>query len=101
MEQNEPIFKLDKKYTPYLLKAIMPVMKNEFVTSGIYDISTYYISFENQVRETNGSKCYTIRFYAKEVTDENWMEMSAGSAGEVNVDIDVKTQEVIYIYGDR
>lgn len=29
------------------------------------------------------------------------MDMSPGIAGGINVDIDVKTQEIIYIHGDR
>ncbi|MEO3740256.1 hypothetical protein [Enterobacter sp. AG5470] len=101
MSQDELIFKLDKKYTPYLLKAISAVMKSEFVISGMHDISKYYISFDSKINKRANSKCYTIRFYAQEVTKDNWMDMSAGIAGGVNVDIDIKTQEIIYIYGDR
>lgn len=101
MSQDEFIFKLDKKYTPYLLKAIGAVMNSEFVTSGMHDISKYYISFDSKTNKRNNNICYTVRFYAHEITQDNWMDMSAGIAGGVNVDIDVMTQEIIYIYGDR
>ena len=101
MNQDEIIFKLDKEYTPYLLKAISAVMNSEFVTSGMHDISKYYISFDSKTKKRANSICYTIRFYAHEITQDNWMDMSAGIAGGVNVDIDIKTQEIIYIYGER
>ncbi|ELW2864660.1 hypothetical protein QMI71_002957 [Salmonella enterica] len=101
MNQNELVFKLDKKYTPYLLKAINAAMNSEFVISGVHDISKYYIAFENETRKRNNNTCYTIRFYASEVTQDNWMDMSAGKAGGINIDIDVETQEIIYIYSDR
>ncbi len=101
MSQDEFICKLDKKYTPYLLKAIGAVMNSEFVTSGMHDISKYYISFDGKTNKRDNKTCYTIRFYAHEITQDNWMYMSAGIAGGVNVDIDVVTQEIIFIYGDR
>lgn len=101
MNQNKLIFKLDKKYTPYLLKAINAAMNSEFVISGAHDISNYYISFENETRKRNNNTCYTIHFYTSEVTQDNWMDMSAEKAGGINIDIDVETQEIIYIYGDR
>lgn len=101
MNQSEFIFKLDKKYTPYLLKAINAAMNSEFFTSGKHDIYKYYIVFESETRKRNNNTCYTIRFYAHEVTQDNWMNMSPGIAGGINVDIDIKTQEIIYIYGDR
>ena len=84
MNKSELIFKLDKKYTPYLLKAINAAMNSEFVISGNHDISKYYIAFENKARKRNNSTCYTIRFYASEVTKDNWMDMSAGKAGGIN-----------------
>ena len=101
MNQSELIFKIDKRYTPYLLKAINAAMNSEFVISGIHDISKYHIVFENKTRKRNNNICYTIRFYASEVTQDNWMDMSAGKAGGINIDIDVETQEIIYVYGDR
>ncbi|SCB98086.1 hypothetical protein [Gilliamella intestini] len=35
------IFKLDKKYTPFLFKAIEAVKKSEFVTKYKYDINHF------------------------------------------------------------
>lgn len=94
MNQNEFIFKIDKKHTPFLLKAIDAVIKNG------YDISNYYIAIKNIVHKNNDHLYYTVNFYKEEVTQDNWMDMSPGIAGGINVDIDIKTQEVIYIYGD-
>ena len=99
--QSEFIFKLDKKYTPYLLKAINAAMNSEFFISGKHDTSKYHIAFENETRKRNNNTCYTIRFYANEVTQDNWMNISAEKAGGVNIDIDVETQKIIYVYGDR
>ncbi|EPF4178020.1 hypothetical protein ACSSEF_004230 [Escherichia albertii] len=76
-------------------------MNSEFVISGMHDISKYYISFDRETRKRSDNICYTIHFYAHEITQGNWMDMSPGIAGGINVDIDVKTQEIIYIHGDR
>ncbi|WP_312974404.1 hypothetical protein [Atlantibacter sp.] len=50
MNQNEFIFTLDKKYTPYLLKAIVAAQDN-----GIYDINNFYVLFKQHMRIINDS----------------------------------------------
>ncbi|OCG42359.1 hypothetical protein [Gilliamella sp. Bif1-4] len=44
------IFKLDKKYTPFLFKAIEAAKKSEFVTKYKYDIDHFYIFFNNYIK---------------------------------------------------
>lgn len=98
MNQNEFIFTLDKKYTPYLLKAIVAAQDN-----GMYDINNFYISFKKNMQKDIGKEIYSIRFYSVEITDENWMGIGYGGIDvfDTNVDIDIKTCEVIAVYGSR
>ena len=95
------LIKLDNKFTPFLFKAISAVKNSVFVTSGKYDVENFYVSFEDLVHERDGLKFYTISFYAKEVTEDNWMEVSSHEVGGINVDIDIRTKEVVSIYSDR
>ncbi|HIC1895465.1 hypothetical protein FDK32_22555 [Citrobacter freundii] len=98
MNQNEFIFTLDKKYTPYLLKAIIAAQDN-----GMYDINNIYISFKQHMRKDIGKEIYSIRFYSTEITDENWMDIGHGGIEifDTNVDVDIKTCEIIAVYGSR
>ena len=95
------LIKLDNKFTPFLFKAISAVKNSVFVTLGKYDVENFYVFFEDLVHERDGVKFYTISFYAKEVTEDNWMEVSSHEVGGINVDIDIRTKEVISIYSDR
>ncbi|NUF49612.1 hypothetical protein [Gilliamella sp. ESL0250] len=100
---EDTIFKLDKKYTPFLFKAIEAAKKSEFVTKYKYDIDHFYISFNNYISINNGFSCYTISFYSKEITQDNWMNIGAGGIviDDINVDIDIDSGEVISIYTSR
>ncbi|MBV6818093.1 hypothetical protein KWG64_09050 [Rahnella sp. PD12R] len=95
------LIKLDKRFTPYLFKAIHAAKGSDFVLSGMCDIENYNVLFEDIVHKRNGKEFYTISFYAKEVTKDNWMDASPRTFDGVNVDIDAQTQEVIYVYIDR
>jgi hypothetical protein len=102
MSENA-IFKLDKKYTSFLFKAIEAAKKSEFVTKYKYDIDHFYISFDNYISINNGVSCYTIRFYSREITQDNWMDVGAGGIviDDINVDIDIDSGDVISIYASR
>ncbi|AFI88291.1 hypothetical protein EXT68_22600 [Pectobacterium parmentieri] len=92
---------LDKAISPYLFKAIDAAKNSELVLARKYDIENFYILFEDVIHKKDGKEYYTINFYAKEVSQDNWMDVSPHDIGGVNVDIDINTKEVIYIYGDR
>ncbi|MCO6507147.1 MAG: hypothetical protein J6570_08635 [Snodgrassella sp.] len=93
------MFKLDKRYTPFLLKAIEAAKNSEFVSKCKYDINNFYISFSNHITIKKEIRYYTIRFYSKEITQDNWMDVGVG---EIEIDdINVDTGEVIYVYGSR
>ncbi|OCG46339.1 hypothetical protein A9G28_00055 [Gilliamella sp. Fer1-1] len=102
MSENT-IFKLDKKYTSFLFKAIEAAKKSEFVIKHKYDIDHFYISFSHHIKINNGARCYTIRFYSEEVTQNNWMDIGSGGIviDDINVDIDMDSGEVISIYASR
>ena len=95
------VIKLDKKYTPFLFKAIEAVGASDLVTSGRYDVRNFNVAFEDVVHERDGARFYTVSFYAEEVTAQNWMTATAAQVGGVHVDLDVQTREVIRVYGDR
>lgn len=97
------IFKLDKRYTPFLFKAIEAAKNSEFVSKCKYDINNFYISFSNHITIKKEIRYYTIRFYSKEITQDNWMDVGVGGIeiDDINVDINVDTGEVIYVYGSR
>ncbi|WP_155272019.1 hypothetical protein [Xenorhabdus bovienii] len=97
---DDSILKLDKKYTPFLLKAISAAQNSDLAVAMGYDISKFYIECRNHMGE-NGRSIYTINFYQIEVTEDNWMYLTPKSAGGINVDLDVETGEVVYIYGDK
>lgn len=103
MNQNEFIFTLDKKYTPYLLKAIVAVQNSEIVSYWKQDINNFYISFKQYIQKDIGKEIYSIRFYSSEITDGNWMDIGYGGIEvfDINVDIDVKTCEIISVYSSR
>ncbi|GKX37781.1 hypothetical protein WBW39_21770 [Pectobacterium versatile] len=92
---------LDKAISPYLFKAIDAAKNSELVLSRKYDIENFYILFEDFVHKKDGKEYYTINFYAKEVSQENWMNVSPYDVGGVNIDIDINTKEILNIYGDR
>jgi len=94
-------FRLDKKYTPFLFKAIEAVRASDLVSSGRYDVENFNIAFEDVLHERDGVHYYTVSFYAEEVTAQNWMTATAAEVGGVHVDIDAGTRQVIRVYGDR
>ncbi|EHS2241297.1 hypothetical protein QE004_004590, partial [Salmonella enterica subsp. enterica serovar Anatum] len=55
------------------------------------------------IRKTENVEFYTITFLSEEITQDNWMDIGSGGieVKEVNVNINVKTKEVISIYGGR
>ena len=63
----------------------------------------FYISFSNHITIKKEIRYYTIRFYSKEITQDNWMDVGVGGIeiDDINVDINVDTGEVIYVYGSR
>ncbi|MDE9564475.1 hypothetical protein KKI93_10440 [Xenorhabdus bovienii] len=97
---DDSILKLDKKYITFLLKAISAAQNSDLAVAMDYDISRFYIEFRNYMGENNRS-VYPINFYQIEVTEDNWMYLTPRSAGGINVDLNVETGEVMYVYGDR
>lgn len=95
------LVRLDKKYTPFLFKAIEAVGSSDFVTSGQYDMENFNLSFEDVVHERDGVRYYTISFFAEAVTAQNWMTATAAEVGGLHVELDVATRQVIRVYGDR
>lgn len=92
---------LDKKISPFLVRAIDAARKSELALARKYDIENMHIFFDDSIHNRNGRACYTVHFYAEEVTADNWMEKSVAEVGGLNIDIDIKTKEIISIYGDR
>lgn len=100
---DDYLFKIDKQYTRFLFRAIDAAKNSEFVTLNKYDIDNFYVSLGNHIKTNDGIRCYTISFYSEEVTQDNWMDIGAGGIviDDVNVDINIDTGEVIYVYGSR
>lgn len=90
---------LIKDIPPFLFKAIEAAKNSEFVSKCKYDINNFYISFSNHITIKKEIRYYTIRFYSKEITQDNWMDVGVGGI-EID-DINVDTGEVIYVYGSR
>lgn len=95
------LVRLDKKFTPYLFKAIEAVSRSDFLTSGRYDVENFNLSFEDVVHERDGVRFYTVSFFAEEVTAESWMTATVAEVGGLHVDLDAATRQVIRVYGDR
>lgn len=95
------VVRLDKKISPFLVRAIDAARNSELAIARQYNIEEMYILFEDTIHNRNGRACYTIHFYAEEVTASDWMSKSVREVGGINIDIDINTKEVIYIYGDR
>jgi phosphomevalonate kinase len=99
MNDENILLKIDKKYTSFLLKAISAVIDDAKKRN--IDITNHYISFEKIISRESNREMYLIRFYAIEVTDDNWMDLSASHLKEIDVTMDVNTEEIISIYGSR
>ncbi|HEK2896674.1 hypothetical protein EHE21_08295 [Proteus sp. GOKU] len=95
------IVKMDKKHTRFLLKAIEAVKHSDITHARGFEIENLYIEFEDKIHTHNGYQFYTIHFYQQEITQNNWMDATAGNSGGINVDLDINTCEVIRIYGER
>ncbi|PVJ90207.1 hypothetical protein C4841_23870, partial [Salmonella enterica subsp. enterica serovar Freetown] len=71
--------------------------------SKLYDVENFYLIFNPIIRTTENVEFYTITFLSEAITQDNWMDIGSGGieVKEINVNINVKTKEVISIYGGR
>ncbi|EDY3698502.1 hypothetical protein GSC45_004316, partial [Salmonella enterica] len=87
--------------TPFLFNAIIAIKNSEW--SKLYDVENFYLIFNPIIRKIENVEFYTITFLSEEITQDNWMDIGSGGieVKEINVNINVKTKEVISIYGGR
>ncbi|EAR3927339.1 hypothetical protein PC146_003881 [Salmonella enterica] len=99
--KNRCVLEIDKELTPFLFNAIIAIKNSEW--SKLYDVENFYLIFNPIIRKTENVEFYTITFLSEEITQDNWMDIGSGGieVKEVNVNINVKTKEVISIYGGR
>ncbi|MBD2806962.1 hypothetical protein ID855_20290 [Xenorhabdus sp. ZM] len=98
MEHQDIIFKVDKKYMPFLLKAINAA--REFAESINIDITNHHISFEKFIHSKTNEELYEINFCAIDsISDENldWMAISVDDFKWIRVEMDPKTTEIIMV----
>ncbi|NGZ76985.1 hypothetical protein [Saccharibacillus alkalitolerans] len=95
--ENRAFLKIDKKYTPFLLKAIEAVRRTSWADR--YDVNKVHISMRED--EYEGRGCIVVRFYAAELEDDNWMEVTPDDIGGAHVYMDAAGRAVLHIAIER
>lgn len=97
-EPEDPAFlKIDKKYVPFLLKAIEAIRKNPWAER--YDLNKVHLSMRED--QYQGRDCIVVRFYAAELDEHNWMEVTPDDIGGAHVYMDAAGRAVLHIAIER
>ena len=97
MLEENVLIELDKKYVSLLLKSISALSEWGLNEKLGLDIANCHLSISNGIRD--GKDCYTVRFYDKKFNPEKWRD--GYSPNSINLDIDIKTNKILKIYGER
>lgn len=94
LDPEEPAFlKIDKTYTPFLLKAVEAVKNTNWVED--YDLNRVHISMRKD--RYQGRDCIVVRFYAADLTNVNWMEVTSADIGGAHVYMEASGRAVLHI----
>lgn len=91
--EEHAFLKIDKAYTPFLFKAIEAVQRTNWVDS--YDLNRVHISMRKD--RYQGRDCIVVRFYAADLTNVNWMEVTSADIGGAHVYMEAAGRAVLHI----
>ncbi|OWA33459.1 hypothetical protein B9G55_22625 [Saccharibacillus sp. O16] len=96
-DDDSAFLKIDKRYVPFLLKAIEAVRKTSWAER--YDLNKVHISMRKD--QYNDRECIVVRFYAADLNESNWMDVTPDDIGGAHVYMDAAGRAVLHIAIER